>query len=126
MANENAITKIQLKTKTSEVSTPIPSLAQGEPLFNTNDDSLYIGNKNGENNIKFYNADTVDQKINDLDFESISGVITSVSQTKGQINATAALYSDTTPLVLNGVKITIASSGVITLEKAQDDQGSDS
>lgn len=36
-------TKIQLKTKVTEATTEIPQLHQGEPLFNTNDNRLYIG-----------------------------------------------------------------------------------
>ena len=43
-------TKIQLKTKISDSETPIPELHQGEPLFNTNDNRLYIGPEYSEGN----------------------------------------------------------------------------
>lgn len=36
-------TKIQLKTKVTDATTALPQLHQGEPLFNTNDNRLYIG-----------------------------------------------------------------------------------
>lgn len=55
MANENAITKIQLKTKISpitgdnKVELSQIDLAQGEPLVNTNNNTLIIGTSSEDN-----------------------------------------------------------------------------
>ena len=44
-------TKIQLRTKISDSETSIPELYQGEPLYNTNDNRLYVGPKYDEDNL---------------------------------------------------------------------------
>ena len=63
------ITTIQLKRKITETPLTDITLAPGEPLFDTKDTSLHIGNPTSDNpinKVKFYNADQVDTEIDNL------------------------------------------------------------
>lgn len=94
-----AITKIQLLTKTStEGDTPLANiqLERGEPLFDPNNDEgkrLHIGTGDNDNpKISFYDAKAVNNKITALkhditnDPSSSNEFVSEVTQTDGQIN----------------------------------------
>lgn len=93
-----AITKIQLLTKTSsenDTSLADIQLDLGEPLFdpnNTEGKQLHIGAR--ENKVSFYGAEEVDAKINGLDYTttnnptSTNNFVSEVTQTDGKIAVT--------------------------------------
>lgn len=90
MANENAITKIQLKTKTSSedsyrLDDAIRDLRRGEPLVNTNNNTLIVQTEDGGGNpiivgqstVKFDNTLPADAIKNSADIVSFDSTVES-------------------------------------------------